>query len=351
MKNLILFLALGLFSISCTAQYYPNSNDGYYSTNSGWYGDDSYYFPDDYYYEYPYDYYNDDYYRSFYSDYRRSIDMVNWYRFFREMNLNRWQIEAISDLNNQFPSFYIWSDYYRTNPKRWYYDRFYALERILGSRVFALYQNSYYNGYNPVSYYNNYWRDYYRPKYYSYYVIPRYRNVNVNVYRVDRSAYHRSVGNKYGWNQPRNPHNPGVIRDSNNSGRNGNTSNGNINTQRVGGIRENNNTVRRIDSQSSTNRSGGLRNQTPERIQRNDVGRMTENSGMRTSEVRRESNRVFEDRSSNTGRVQNEGFRNIEPRNEGRTMQMPRQESRVESNSGNGNNSSGRSSGMRTGGR
>lgn len=153
MKKLILALALGIFSLGFS-QNYPNNN-GY--GNNGWpengyYGDeeDSYYFPDDYYYEYPNDYYSDDYYESYYNDYRRSISMVNWDRLFYEFGLTNYQINMIIDLNRQFGSYNVWNNYYRMNPNRWYYDRFYALQRILGVRVFVVFQNRYYNGYSPT---------------------------------------------------------------------------------------------------------------------------------------------------------------------------------------------------------
>lgn len=347
MKKIVFFLALGLFSMSCTAQYYPN-NDGYYSDNNGWYGDDNYQFPDDYYYEYPSDYYRDDYYQSFYNDYTRSIEMVNWNRFFRDYRLSNYQMEMIMDLNRQFSSYFMWNDYYRMNPNRWYYDRFYALERILGSRLFRVFYTMYYGGVTPVRYYSNYWRDYYRPRYYNYYVVPRYRDVNVNVYRVDPYDYHRSVGNKYGWNQPRNPHNPGGFREGNTStNRNGNVTNSSGSTQRTGGFRTNDNNVIRSESQNSTNRNNGFRTDAPsERVQRNTTTRPNDN-GLRTSEVRRENTRVFENSRNETNRVQSDnGFRTAQPRTENRTIQTPRSENRTENN-----NNTGRASGMRTGGR
>lgn len=201
MKKIILLSALLALSFGY-AQYYPSG--GYSQGNDIWQGNDDYYFPDDYYYDYPNDYYHNDYYRSQYNDYKRSINRVNWTALVRDMRLSGWQAEMLFELNNQFPTFGIWYNYYSSNPSRWYYDRFYALERILGPRAFAIYQNRFYNGYSPVRYYVNYWRDYYRPRYYSHYILPRYRQVNVNVYRVDRNAYHRSVGNRYGYNQPRN---------------------------------------------------------------------------------------------------------------------------------------------------
>ena len=196
MKKIFLGFALGLAVLS-SAQQYPNNgwgDDGYQNGNG--YGNDGYYndeddrnyFPDDYYYNYPQDYYPSDYYQGYYNDYRNSIVNINWNVFFRDNRLNRWQIDQILRLNNLYVSFSTWNNFYRYNPDRWYYDRFYALERILGPRVFVVFQNNYYRGMSPVVYFQNYRRTYYAPRYA---VMPRYRNVNINVYRVDRSRFRR----------------------------------------------------------------------------------------------------------------------------------------------------------------
>jgi hypothetical protein len=76
-----------------------------------------------------------DYYQSYYNDYRNSIININWNGFFVQNRLNRWQVDQIMRLNNLYASFTAWDNFYRYNPDRWYYDRFYALERILGPRV------------------------------------------------------------------------------------------------------------------------------------------------------------------------------------------------------------------------
>lgn len=202
MKKLLFGLSV-CFATLLSAQNYPNNgwgngNNNDYSYNNN---DDDYYFPDDYYYDYPSDYYADDYYQGFYNDYRQSLDMINWNRFFRQNRLNRQQIALIIDLNNQFSSYNVWNSYYRSNPQRWYYDRYYALERILGPSVYVIFQNNYYNGYAPVAYYNHRCESYYRPRYY---VRPAYVNININHYKINRHQYAQSVGNNYGWNQPRN---------------------------------------------------------------------------------------------------------------------------------------------------
>lgn len=189
MKKMLFGLAV-VFSSWMSAQvyqdYYPTSGNtaGYYEEY-----DDEFYFPDDYYYEYPSDYYTQDFYRSYYDDYRRSIYDINWNRFFSTYRLAPWQIREIMLLNDQFNSFSAWNSFYRYNPDRWYYDRFYSLERILGPRIFVIFQNNYYHGYNPVVYYQNYRRQHYAPHVF---VVPRYRKINVNRYRVDRVQYHKA---------------------------------------------------------------------------------------------------------------------------------------------------------------
>ena len=189
MKKIFLGFALTVATMSFAQQYpqggWGNGNGGY---NDGYYSDqdDEYYFPDDYYYNYPQDYYPQDYYQSYYNDYRNSIVNVNWNSFFRQNRLNRWQVEQILYLNNLYSSFSAWNNFYRYNPDRWYYDRFYAMERILGPRVFIVYQNNYFNGRPPIAYFQNYRRSYYSPRFR---VMPRYRNVNVNVYKVDRVGF------------------------------------------------------------------------------------------------------------------------------------------------------------------
>lgn len=296
MKKIFLGITVAFASLF-SAQYYPNNGWGDEGYNSGYYSDrdDSYYFPDDYYYEYPQDYYSDDYYRSYYNDYRRSISMINWQRFFMQYQLTRMQIEMIMDLNRQFDSYYVWNNYYRMNPNRWYYDRYYALERILGPRIFIVFQNNYYNGYSPFQYYTQRWHNYYQPRFR---VRPAYVNVNVNVYRVNRSDYHRSVGNKYGWNQPRSQRTPGGFREDSGSYQSGRNNSGYRNQNNTG-LRNPSTGVRRdSDSgvRSSSPRSGGfrtesgnsgIRNSSPRTEVRSNVGTRSEAPRMRSMESNR----------------------------------------------------------------
>ena len=253
MKKILFGLSLAVGTL-ISAQYYPQGGYGDHYPQYGSYQNDNFYFPEDYYYEYPEDYYDDGYYQSFYNDYHQSIVNINWNAFFRQARLTRPQITMILDLNRQFPSFHSWNSYYRMNPNRWWYDRFYALERIMGPQIFIVFQNSFYNGYSPVNYYNNYWYDYYRPRYH---VRPAYTHININVFRVDRNVYHRHVGSNYGWNQPRDNSYQGSFRGNTNNGlRTGTTRNNEFGVQSRNQSR--NNGFRTPDRQSSSN-NGGLR--------------------------------------------------------------------------------------------
>ncbi len=190
MKKIILGLSvfmMTLMSAQNFPDYYPNNGYG----NNNYYGDadDEFYFPDDYYYQYPTDYYSNDLYRNYYNDYRSSINNINWNRFFTMNRLSPWQMQQIIMLNDSYSSYSSWNSVYRYNPDRWYYDRFYALQHILGPRLFVVFQNNFYNGYNPVNYYQSYNQRHYAR---NVYVVPRYRYVNVNVYRVNRASYHQS---------------------------------------------------------------------------------------------------------------------------------------------------------------
>lgn len=339
MKNIFLTLGIGLLATSCVMYSEPNAGNVYrnggYADNNQWnngYSSNDY-FPDDYYYEYPNDYYRDDYYQSFYNDYHQSIAMVNWNSFFREMSLTQMQINAILDLNNQFATFGVWNNYYRMNPNRWYYDRFYALERILGSRVYAVYINRYYRGVSPVTFYVNYWQTHYRPRYYNYYVVPQYRNVNINNYRVDREVYHRNVGTNYGWNQPRsNSYNPGGFKENNSRTYSGS----NTNTQRVGGFRTETNATGRTAPQPSTqsSRSGSYRAETTTRTQT--PANSNRSGGFRT-ESSSQSSTARQQPSSNSSR--NSGMRTA-----------PSNGNRSTSGTSSSSSRSGSSSGNRTGG-
>lgn len=243
MKKYLLISALGLAGLFY-GQNYPNHNypnNGGYENNGWGYGQDAYYdgvdpyaygtydysnanFPDDYYYDYPTDYYPVNYYQGYYNDYRNSIVGINWNNFFVEFRLNPYQIREIARLNNRFSSFSVWYSYYGMNPDRWYYDRFYALQRILGAKVYIVFRDRYYRGHDPFVYFQNYRRSYYETRYN---MMPRYRNVDINAYRVDRGRFFENHRNHYGWSQPSNLHSNSGFRTEGDNPRNGNDGNNN----------------------------------------------------------------------------------------------------------------------------
>ncbi|WP_226063891.1 hypothetical protein [Kaistella polysaccharea] len=280
MKKIILGLSVFMMTL-VSAQNYPDyyPNNGY--GNSNYYGDedDQFYFPDDYYYEYPADYYNNDLYRNYYSDYRSSINNVNWNRFFAMHRLSPWQVQQIMMLNDSYTSYSAWNQYYRYNPDRWYYDRFYALQRIMGPGLFVVFQNNYYNGYNPVIYYQNYNRQHYAR---NIYVVPRYRNVNVNVYRVNRNDYHQGNSrSNIGFQQTsRSGQTQNMYNNRDNGFRNdtnGSVTRSGSNTFKSGTVTPNT---------SNRNDTAVPRNNT----NRREVERPANNSGFRTETVQPERN-------------------------------------------------------------
>lgn len=335
MKKILLGFALSLATLSF-AQQYPNNpnnngwgdngnNNGYNGNNNGYGNDNGYngsnddyysdqddqsYFPNDYYYNYPQDYYPQDYYQSYYNDYRNSILNINWNVFFTQNRLNPWQIDQVLRLNNLYVSFSNWNNFYRYNPDRWYYDRFYALERILGPRVFVTFQNNYYHGYSPIRYFQNYRTTYYAPRFS---VVPRYRNVNINVYRVDRAKFRgmnnptlnivrRSSREDNGFR--------GSVRDNNGGGFRGNNGNNNgIRSQGNNGVRNNENNGYNGNSggfRGNNNMNNGTRNE-------NNGGFRSGNStdgtrsgernggGFRSQETRRESAPVRQENNGGGG--------------------------------------------------
>ncbi|MGC5745358.1 hypothetical protein [Chryseobacterium sp. NFX27] len=319
MKKILLGFALGLAALS-SAQQYPNNgwgDDGYYQNGDGYYDDedDRDYFPDDYYYNYPQDYYPSDYYQGYYNDYRNSVVNINWNVFFRDNRLNRWQIDQILSLNNLYVNFSTWNNFYRYNPDRWYYDRFYALERILGPRVFVVFQNNYYRGASPIVYFQNYRRTYYAPRYA---VMPRYRNVNINVYRVDRSRFRRTDNPTFnvirtsrsdGFRGSRDHHNSGGFRKQaeNNNGFRSNENNG---VRNNGGFRGSSENKGARDGFGNNGGNGGFRGndeanreRAPKR-ENNSGGFRGNNGGSRTesSPSRSQKNNSSENRGG--------GFRN-----------------------------------------
>ena len=305
MKKIFIGFALGLATLMF-AQQYPNNgwgNDGGY--NDGYYTDegDQYYFPDDYYYNYPQDYYPQNYYQSYYNDYRQSIINVNWNNFFIQNRLSRWQIDQILYLNNLYANFSSWNNFYRYNPDRWYYDRFYAMERILGPRVFVVFQNNFYNGASPIVYFQNYRRTYYAPRFR---VASRYRNVNINIYKVDRNNF-RKVNNPT------------------------------LNVVRNSGFRNNNSSLR-SDNSVRPNNNSGFRN-TDNGARNNTTNGVRANSGSVRSESPRTASPRVETRSPRSN--DNGGFRS-QQRSENSSPRVQNSSPRQQST-----NSEGRGSGFR----
>lgn len=305
MKKILIGFALSLGTFAL-AQQYPNNgweDDGYYQNDGGYYSDedDQNYFPDDYYYNYPQDYYPQDYYQSNYNDYRNSIVNINWNVFFNQNRLSPWQVDQIIRLNNLYVSFSSWNRFYRYNPDRWYYDRFYALQRIMGPRVFVVFQNNYYRGYSPVVYFQNYRRTHYaaicRP-------MPRYRNVNINIYRVDRARFRRMDNPTFKIVRSDRPNNGfrGPVRDGNNGG-----------FRNQADKRNNDNSGFRNDNAAPRN-NGGFRNDNPgnrgnEGFRSERAANNGNRGGFRGGEVRREE----APKKENNGGFRNEGsFRRSE---------------------------------------
>lgn len=118
-----------------------------------------------------------------------------------EFRLSPYQIREIRILNSRFSNYGNWQRYYRYNPNRWYYDRFIALERILGPRIYVVYYQRYYRNYNPIVYYQNYRVKHYRP---TVYVTPRYRNVDVRTFKNDAYRTGGFRNNDRAYNDNRN---------------------------------------------------------------------------------------------------------------------------------------------------
>lgn len=327
MKKIFLGLAFGL-GVLTSAQQYPNNgwgDDGYYQNDNGYYSDedDRNYFPDDYYYNYPQDYYPSDYYQSYYNDYRNSIVNIDWNGFFVQNRLSRWQVDQIIRLNNLYASFTAWNNFYRYNPDRWYYDRFYALERIMGPRVFVVFQNNYYRGASPIIYFQNYRRTYYAPRYA---VMPRYRNVNINIYRVDRSRIRRidnptfeviSSRPNNGFRENgsfrnsgnRNNNNSGSFRgNSDHSGFRGNPGNDSFRNNNSGGFRGNSS-----EPGGFRNNNGGFRGNNEGRREAAPAPSRENNGGFRGNNGG--SFRQQRSENSSSGRGNNGGFRGSLVRN------------------------------------
>lgn len=300
MKKIFFTLAIVFGGLISAQDYYDTYPTDYYGYE---YYDNSYDYPDDYYYNYPTDYYPDQYYQGYYNDYRSAVFSVNWNRFFVQYNLTPWQIDQIIALNNRFASFAAWDMYYRWNPDRWYYDRFFALQNILGPRIFIIYQNNYFRGRSPIVFYKNRFSNFYARRYP---VRPIYRNVNINIYRVDRNNFRegfRSVGRNQGMIQP--DRNNGIRNANPRSGSNGNNAGGIRNSQNDG-VRNNQNEGVRNNQNNGIRNSGNTRNgndvkvlPTPNIRQEN----IRSNNGIR--QQNQNSERKMENRSNDRSNQRN----------------------------------------------
>lgn len=299
-KKLVLASALSLAGIA-TAQYYPNDN---YSNNQYEYYYDNYNYPEDYYYEYPSDYYTDNLYRGYYDDYRNTVISINWDRFFIEYRLSPRQIREIRILNNRFAGYDFWFNYYRYNPDRWYYDRFIALERILGSGIYAGFCQRYYNNYNPIFYFKDYRVKHYRP---TVYVAPRYRYVDVRTIRNDDFRKGSFRGGFNGNDRVIEQRNNGFRRDDNQQNNLRSFRNDNDRPQNNGGFRSGTDLSRGFgNNQTEQSRNNGFRNDAPKRNEEINRGNneSKNNGGFRGGENNRSNNSV--DKSHEGGR---RGFR------------------------------------------
>ncbi len=308
MKKILLGFSVFLMTLVSAQNYpdyYPNNGNG-----NNYYGDvdDQFYFPDDYYYEYPADYYNNDLYRNYYSDYRQSINDVNWNRFFASHRLSPWQMQQVMMLNNSYDSYSSWNSVYRYNPDRWYYDRFYALQRILGPSTFVIFQNNYYNGYSPVVYYQNYNRRHYAR---NIYVVPRYRQTNINIYRVNKIQYHQT-----------NPRQNIGFNESSRTGRTANSNgfrdNGFRNDTAVQGNSSRSSNTARTENQSFRNETKSGTASTRNSSVRNESRTSSNNSGFRNdSSSRAQSSRSAAPSRKVESAPQNRGNQNTNSRTPG----------------------------------
>ncbi len=107
--------------------------------------------------------------QNYYDDYRGSISSINWRDVASYLGLNGRQIAAIDVLNNRYPSYDSWNRAYGRTPDRWSRDRYYEMERIMTPAQYKRFYDRYYRGQNPVVIYGkNYDKKYYkqREKYY-----------------------------------------------------------------------------------------------------------------------------------------------------------------------------------------
>lgn len=111
----------------------------------------------------------------YYNDYRTSVNNLDWNAVGLYLNLNKNQMVLMADLNRRYPSYDSWAVVYRSNPDRWYRDRYYRMQQIMTPKQYKKFYKRYYKGKNPMFLYDN------RPPY------GRYEN-----YRVGYGKYKKS---------------------------------------------------------------------------------------------------------------------------------------------------------------
>lgn len=302
MKKIFFTLAIifgGLISAQDYYDTYPNEYNGYE------YYDNSYDYPEDYYYNYPTDYYPDQYYQGYYNDYRQSVVNVNWDQFFHQNRLSPFQINQILMLNNRFASYDAWNSYYRWNPDRWYYDRFYAMQNILGPRIFVVYQNVYFQGASPFVFYRNRNVNFYARRYP---VRPVYRNVNINVYKVNRGNFKegfRNIGRNQNNIKPNR--NDGMRNQPIRSGANGNN---------IGGIRNSQNGGMRSIENNGVRNQGGISENTTGGIKSGNI-RTQPTPNIKNEGIRSQNNGVRQNQNTERKIENRSNQRNSAPKSEG----------------------------------
>ena len=207
-----------------------------------------------------------------------------------EFRLNPVQIQQITIINNRFNNYNSWYSYYGMNPNRWYYDRFYMLQRIMGANVYLVFQQRYYHGMSPMVYFQDYNINYYRR---NYHCRPVYQNININTYYVKKDRFFVDNPRYSGF---RNGQNTGSSFSSN-SGASGNLR---TNFWAIDGKSTSTSTGFRGDGnlQTDTNSGrGGFRNNSGISSENTNA-----NSGIR--------NGGFRNENATVGEIQNNSIRN-----------------------------------------
>ncbi|MGH1516409.1 hypothetical protein [Chryseobacterium sp. JK1] len=98
--------------------------------------------------------------QNYYNDYRGSIASINWGQVAIYLGLNKAQINQLTILNSRYPDYNSWNHMYGREPNRWYTDRYYAMEKIMTPEQYRRFYARYYQGLNPRLKYDNDYRKY-----------------------------------------------------------------------------------------------------------------------------------------------------------------------------------------------